>query len=176
MKKISQHLDDELLLYLDGQLDSAAKRKVELALQQDEVLKQRLAQLQAMDSHLKGNVLEAPSKNFTHLVMSRLDQYPAQTTRFSLLNGILLMGGILLMTGIAIVLVSSGVFDQAHGALDLNTMELPKQYLQRTLPSIPIDGKLIVNSIIVLNIGLCWLVFDRTILKPYFRHRMDMGL
>ena len=175
MKKISQHLDDELLLYLDGQLDSVTKRKVELALQLDETLKQRLAQLQAMDTYMKGDVLAAPSKNFTQLVMSRLDQYPAQTTRFSLFNGILLMVGILLMTGIATVLVSSGVFDQAHGTLDLNTMEFPKQYLQRTLPSIPLDGKLIVNGIIVLNIGLCWLVFDRTILKPYFRQRMETG-
>lgn len=175
MKKISQHLDDELLRYLDGQLDPATKRKVELALEQDEALKQRLSQLQAMDSHLRNNVLEAPSKNFTQLVMSRLDQYPVRATGFSLFNSILLMVGILLMTGIATVLVSSGVFDHTQGTLDLNTMKLPTQYLQRSLPSIPIDGKLIMNVIIVLNVGLCLLVFDRTILKPYFKHRMQMG-
>ncbi len=175
MKKISQHLDDELLLYLDGELDSMAKEKLELALQQDEALKHRLTQLQTMESFLKGDTLESPSKNFTQLVMNKLDQYPAQTSSFSMFNGILLLAGILLMTGIAAILVSSGVFDQASGALDLNTLEISQHYIQRTLPSIPIDGKLIVNVIIVLNLGLCWLILDRTILKPFFRRRIEMG-
>ena len=175
MKKISQHLDDELLLYLDGELDSTAKEKLELALQQDEALKHRLTQLQTMESFLKSDTLESPSKNFTQLVMNKLDQYPAQTSNFSMFNGILLLAGILLMTGIAAILVSSGVFDQASGALDLNTLEISQHYIQRTLPSIPIDGKLIVNVIIVLNLGLCWLILDRTILKPFFRRRIEMG-
>lgn len=175
MKKISQHLDDELLLYLDGELDSTAKEKLELALQQDEALKHRLTQLQTMESFLKSDTLESPSKNFTQLVMNKLDQYPAQTSSFSMFNGILLLAGILLMTGIAAILVSSGVFDQASGALDLNTLEISQHYIQRTLPSIPIDGKLIVNVIIVLNLGLCWLILDRTILKPFFRRRIEMG-
>ena len=175
MKKISQHLDDELLLYLDGELDSTAKEKLELALQHDEALKHRLTQLQTMESFLKSDTLESPSKNFTQLVMNKLDQYPAQTSSFSMFNGILLLAGILLMTGIAAILVSSGVFDQASGALDLNTLEISQHYIQRTLPSIPIDGKLIVNVIIVLNLGLCWLILDRTILKPFFRRRIEMG-
>ena len=175
MKKISQHLDDELLLYLDGELDSMAKEQLELALQQDEALKHRLTQLQTMESFLKSDTLESPSKNFTQLVMNKLDQYPAQTSSFSMFNGILLLAGILLMTGIAAILVSSGVFDQASGALDLNTLEISQHYIQRTLPSIPIDGKLIVNVIIVLNLGLCWLILDRTILKPFFRRRIEMG-
>lgn len=175
MKKIPQHLDDELLRYLDGQLDSTEKKKVEFALQEDEALRQRLTQLQAMDSLLQGIVVEAPSKNFAQLVMQKLDQYPAQPSNFSILNGILLLVTVLVMTGIATVLVSSGAFDQASGAFDLNTLEFPKYYLQRQLPAIPIDGKLIVNVIIVLNLGLCWLVFDRAILKPLFRRRMEMG-
>lgn len=175
MKKISQHLDDELLLYLDGELDSTAKEKLELALQHDEALKHRLTQLQTMESFLKSDTLESPSKNFTQLVMNKLDQYPAQTSSFSMFNGILLLAGILLMTGIAAILVSSGVFDQASGALDLNTLEISQHYIQRTLPSIPIDGKLIVNVIIVLNLGLCWLILDRAILKPFFRRRIEMG-
>ena len=175
MKKISQHLDDELLLYLDGELDSTAKEKLELALQQDEALKHRLTQLQTMESFLKSGTMESPSKNFTQLVMSKLDQYPAQTSSFSVFNGILLLAGILLMTGIATILVSSGVFDQARGALDLNTLEISQLYIRRTLPSIPIDGKLIVNVIIVLNLGLCWLILDRAILKPFFRRRIEMG-
>ena len=175
MKKISQHLDDELLLYLDGELDSTAKEKLELALQQDEALKHRLTELQTMESFLKSDTLESPSKNFTQLVMNKLDQYPAQTSSFSMFNGILLLAGILLMTGIAAILVSSGVFDQASGALDLNTLEISQHYIQRTLPSIPIYGKLIVNVIIVLNLGLCWLILDRTILKPFFLFSIEMG-
>lgn len=174
MKKISQELDDMLLLYLDGELESAAREKVIVALQQDEALRSRLAQLQAMESVVKKSHLEVPSKNFTQIVMQRLDQYPAQPSGFKPFNGILLLAGILLMTGIATVLVSSGVFDQANGTIDLNTIEFPRQYLPRTLPTIPIDGKLVMNVIILLNLGLCWLVFDRTILKPLFRRRMQM--
>jgi anti-sigma factor RsiW len=175
MKKISQHLDDELLLYLDGELDPAAKEKLELALQQDEALQHRLTQLQTMDSFLTGSALASPSKNFTQLVMNKLDQYPAPSSSFSMFNGMLLLAGILLMTGIAAILVSSGVFDQASGALDLNSLEISQHYIQRTLPSIPIDGKLIVNVIIVLNLGLGWLILDRAILKPFFRRRIEMG-
>ena len=174
MKKISQELDDKLLRYLDGELDSLGKQRLELALQQDEALRHRLAQLQAMESSLKMNMLETPSKNFAQIVMQKLDQYPAKASGLTLFNGILLLAGILLMTGIAAVLVSSGVFDQARGTIDLNTIEFPRQYLQRTLPTIPIDGKLVVNVIIFLNLGLCWLIFDRAILKPLFKRRMQM--
>ncbi len=175
MKKISQELDTELLLYLDGQLKDTAREKIVLALQQDEALRQRLTQLEAMESSVKNNFLEIPSKNFTHLVMQKLDQYPAQPSSFNMLNGIWLLIGVLLMSAIATVLVSSGVFDQATGTLDLNTVKLPSLNLKRTLPSIPIDGKLIINITILLNLGLCWLVFDRAILKPLFRRRLQIG-
>ena len=82
MKKISQHLDDELLLYLDGQLDSATKRKVELAFSKMKHSSSGLLSYRLWTHTSKGNVLEAPSKNFTQLVMSRLDQYPAQSNGF----------------------------------------------------------------------------------------------
>jgi hypothetical protein len=175
MKKISQELDNELLLYLDGELDSHAKESIELALQHNEALRQRLVQLQAVETSAKNLLLEAPSKNFTQMVMQRLDQYPTQASSFNMLNGILLLIGILLLSGIATILVSSGVFDQATGTLDLNTIPLPSLNIKRTLPSIPIDGKLIINVTILLNLGLCWLVFDRAVLKPLFRRRMQMG-
>jgi len=174
MKKVSQELDDQLLLYLDGQLNSAAREGFELALKQNDALRQRLAQLQEMETSMKKNIVEEPSKNFTQLVMQKLDHYQAPSSSFTMFNGILLLVGILLLTGIATVLVSSGVFDQATGTIDLNTIQLPKQYIQRSLPSISIDGKLVINVIILLNLGLGWVVFDRTILKPLFRRRMQM--
>jgi anti-sigma factor RsiW len=122
MKKVSQELDDQLLLYLDGQLDSAARERFELALKQNDALRQRLVQLQEMESSMKKNTVEEPSKNFTQLVMQKLDQNPAASGSFTMFNGILLLIGILLLTGIATVLVSSGVFDQATGTIDLNTI------------------------------------------------------
>jgi len=175
MKKISQELDNELLLYLDGELDSHAKERIERALQHNEALRQRLVQLQAVETTVKTHLLEAPSKNFTQMVMQKLDQYPSQATSFSMLNGILLLIGVLLLSGIATILVSSGVFDQATGTLDLNTIQFPSLNFKQNLPSIPIDGKLIINVTILLNLGLCWLVFDRAVLKPLFRRRMQMG-
>ena len=53
----------------------------------------------------------------------------------------LLLAGVLLVAIIASVLVPAGVFDSISTTIDLNQVELPKKYLERTLPSISIDGK-----------------------------------
>jgi hypothetical protein len=67
------------------------------------------------------------------------------------------------------------VFDNATTTIDLGEINLPSQY-ERALPSIPIDGKMMVNVIILLNLGLAWLVLDRVVLKPFFRRRLQQGL
>ena len=175
MEKIPQHLDDKLLRYIDGELNANEKQALDEELKHNEALRTRLNQLQTMNQSLRNSKLEHPSRNFTQLVMSKLDQYPMHSSSFSIRNGILLLAGVLVAIGIASVLVSSGVFDSATATIDLNQVNLPKKYIERTLPSIPFNGKLIVNIIILLNLGLAWLVLDRAILKPFFQRRMHTG-
>jgi hypothetical protein len=85
------------------------------------------------------------------------------------------LSGVLVAVGIASILVSAGVFDNLNTTIDLNRVELPKKYFERSLPSIPFSGKVIVNIIIILNLGLAWLVLDRAILKPLFQRRLQGG-
>jgi anti-sigma factor RsiW len=173
MKKISHHMEESLLNYLDGKLSDAERQKVEDQLKQDETLRLRFEELQAVNFFLKGLKVEQPSKNFTTLVMNNLDQAPA-TQRFSL-NSFLLLAGILMAIGIASLLVSSGVFDGATAIVDLNNdADSMQQYIKFSLPTFIIQGKLIMNIIIFLNVALALVVLDRVILKPFFRRRMEM--
>ncbi len=172
MKKTPQPLDDTLLNYLDGSLKSEEKTDIEKLLQDSDSLRVRLEELRVIHFALRQTKLDQPSKNFTQLVMGKLDGY-AERSSFPIRNGIWLLAGVLVAVGIVALLVSSGVFDQTQTVVDLNKINLPKQYIQEPLPTIPFNGKLLINIIIVLNLGLAWVVLDRAILKPYFQRRMQ---
>lgn len=174
MKKVSQSIDDMLSDYLDGNLNNMERAKIEETLQQNTEWKSRLDELRAVGSMLTETKFELPSKNFTQTVMLRLDQYPEQSG-FSIRNGILLLTGVLLVIGIATVLVASGVFDNTNTRIDLNQVKLSEKLVNTPLPSFELNGKLLVNIIIVLNLGLAWIVLDRGILRPLFQKRMHMG-
>ena len=173
MKKVSQQIDDMLLDYLDGNLGRADKEKVEQGLQQNPEWLTRMEELRSVTSLLSETTIEHPSKNFSSVVMNKLDQYPAQAG-LSMRNGILLLIGVLLAVGIASILVVSGTFD-ATSNIDLNQVELSKKLIKTPMPSFEFSGKLLVNIIIVLNLGLAWIVLDRVILRPLFRRRMQTG-
>lgn len=177
MKDRSQSTDDKLLRYLDGAMSNTEKQAFEEELKINIALRNELEHLQDIGVTMRTKMPEQPSKNFTQLVMSRLDQYPlAAQKNFSIRNGILLLTGVLVAIGLATLLVSAGVFDNAMTTIDLNQMKLPQGFLYyKSLPSIPFNGKLVVNMIIVLNLGLAWLVLDRAILKPLFQRRMQEG-
>jgi len=174
MKKIPQALEEMLFDYLDGTLNAADKQRLETELSQNRELKARLDELQNVERWLSKIPLEEmPSRNFTQQVMGKLDQYPRSST-LTYRNGIFLLIGILVAVGLATILVSSGVFDSVQTTINLN-QELPQKYIQKSLPPIALSGKLIVNVIILLNLGLAWLVLDRAILKPLFQRRMHAG-
>ncbi len=175
MDRLTQEQQDQLSRYMDGEMNPAQREKFEIVIQHNESLKTRLAELQAVHHALKNSTLDQPSKNFTLMVMRNLNQYPLQATGISIRNGILLLIGVLLAAGIASVLVAMGVFDASVTTLDPGKLSLPEKFMDRTVPSIPFNGKLIVNIIILLNLGLAWLVLDKTILKPYFQRRMQAG-
>jgi anti-sigma factor RsiW len=175
MEKIPQHLDDKLLSYIDGALNPAEAQAVEGELMHHVSLRNRYIELQALHRALRDGNVELPSKNFTNEVMRKLDQYPMPAATLSIRGGILLLTAVLIAVVLAAILVSVGVFDNATTTLDLNQIELSKKYVERTLPLIPFNGKLIVNIIILLNLALAWLVLDRAVLKPLFQRRMQGG-
>src|SRR5688572_299184 len=145
MEKVTPESDNLLLRYIDGTLSLSEKQIVEKDLEQNEMLRKRLDQLRSTHLLLRTNRLDQPSKNFTQLLMSRLNHEPLRGTSFPVRNSILLLAGVLLVAIIASVLVPAGVFDSISTTIDLNQVELPKKYLERTLPAISIDGKLMVN-------------------------------
>jgi hypothetical protein len=173
MKKLSQEQEQNILDYLDGKLNHAQAETFEQTLKDNVMLKSRLDEIRKADSLLKQLSIDEPSRNFTFTVMNRLDQYPAQTG-ISIRNGILLLSGIFVMMVIAVLLVTSGYFDQ-QSTLDLNKMQFAQRYINQTLPGIALNGKMIVNTIVLLNLVLAFIVLDRTILKPLFHKRMHTG-
>ena len=175
MDKVNSESDDLLLRYIDGTLSPSEKNNLEKDLEQKEVLRKRLDHLRSTHALLRLNRLEQPSKNFTQLVMSRLNHEPLRGTSFPIRNSILLLAGVLVVAVIAAVLVPAGVFDGISTTIDLSQVNLPKKYVERSLPSVSVDGKLMVNLIIMVNLVLGWLVLDRAILKPFFQRRMQAG-
>lgn len=172
MKKLPQNIEDTLLDYLDGNLTSPQREAFELSLKNNEALRQRWEEVRMAEKFLSEPQLEHPSKNFTSSVMTRLDQYPVHNG-LSIRNGILLLTGIMAVIASAIALVSAGVFNETT-TLDLNHIAWTQRYIKQTLPRIAIDGKLVVNTIILLNMALAFVVLDRAILKPFFQKRIEM--
>ena len=162
--------DDQLLDYLDGILDQHERSRIESALSSNAALTKRYAELKAVHGYLKQLDTVEPSKNFTQVVMGKLDQYPLRKG-FSFFNTILLLVGVLTAVAIATLLVSNGYFDGST-SVDLNTVKIPKLEHQ-PLPSLTINGKWMVNIIIVLNLAIAFVVLDRMILKPLFKNRLQ---
>jgi hypothetical protein len=173
MKKLPQHLEDTLLDYLDGTLTPSQRQDFEQSLKTNEALQGRLEEMRNAEQMLRYLTPDQPSKNFTLSVMSRLDQYPSRAG-LSIRNGILLLIGIFTVMGMAMMLMSAGVFDET-ATFDLNNIGLVQRYIKQTLPSIPFDGRLVVNIIILLNLALAFVVLDRAILRPIFQKRMQTG-
>ena len=175
MDKVTPESDDLLLRYIDGTLSLSERENIEKDLAQNETLRKRLEQLRSTHLLLRANRLYEPSKNFTQQLMSRLNYDAARGLSFPIRNSILILVGVLMVAIIASVLVPAGVFDNISTTIDLNQVELPNKYIQKSLPSFSIDVKLMVNIIIGINLVLGWLVLDRAILKPIFQRRLHAG-
>jgi hypothetical protein len=138
----------------------------------DTELKSRLDELTSADTLLRQLTIATPSRNFTASVMNNLDRYTQQSP--SIRNGLFLLSGILLVLAIAVTLLATGVFDGA-ATVDLNQLNLVQDYVKKNLPSISIDGKWVINTIILLNLAVAFVVLDRAVLKPFFQRRMQTG-
>ncbi|MCI0751010.1 MAG: hypothetical protein L0Y35_04175 [Flammeovirgaceae bacterium] len=171
MKAIPENIKIKLQNYLDGKLTSVEASEIEKLISQDENIKLSFDNLRTIDAYLKKQKLVEPSKNFTERVMEGLDSYAAGRS-FSLRNGIFLLVGVLVLTGLASVLISLGVFDTAN-SLNLNNL-VSTNYIKKDLPTIPFNGKLIMNVLIMINLAIAFIVLDKAVLKPWFERRMHV--
>ncbi|MEJ7644366.1 MAG: hypothetical protein WKF87_07210 [Chryseolinea sp.] len=173
MEKLTQLQQDQLLEYLDGNLNEIEKKKFEEAILKNSLLRSRLEEVQSIHTLLQFSKQDHPAKNFTDLVMANLTNYPAAYSSTSVRNGIFLLLGVLLAVGIGTVLLTEGIFDNTIATLDVGNASFFERIGQRAIPAIAINGKIVVNIIILLNLGLAWLVLDRAILRPLFRKRSE---
>jgi anti-sigma factor RsiW len=175
MKKLSLEKEEQLLRYLDGELDAQTSQLLEAEIQTSELLSTRLEELRMVQSVLIQKArLETPSKNFTMKVMSGLDTKPATST-FTPRKGLLLFIGSIIASGIALALLSAGVFDAPVAPLVLDS-PLKTDWLKVPSVSIPFNGKVLVNGILILNLALAFVLLDRTVLKPIFQRRLSSGV
>lgn len=166
--------DEHILNYLDGLLEIEEVKKLEELIHRSPELKARLNELQAVHFALKANgKVEVPSKDFTQRVMTQLDKF-SHTRGFSPKNGILLLCGILVAVGIALILLEAGKFDASNKTITLDTLPFKKEWIKNTIPSIHLNGKLVVKIIMMVAIGISLVLLDRTILRPMFQRRSGM--
>ncbi len=124
-----------------------------------------------VDEALKRGKLESPSSNFTHRVMVNLHKVPV-ASGLSPKNGLLLLFGTILAVTVLTFLIAGGAFDGMNGTLSLEPVQtLPVD--KRIPTSFSLNGKWIMNGLILVNIVLAFVLLDRTILKPYFAQRRN---
>ncbi|HET9054548.1 MAG TPA: hypothetical protein VFM90_10255 [Cyclobacteriaceae bacterium] len=126
--------------------------------------------LNTIDRYLKSVRPEQPSADFTQQVMSNLHRASAATLGLPSRNNMLLLAGILVAIGVAILLIAGGAFDSIT-SITVDQNFIPNNRLREYIPSIPFNGKLIINIVILMNLALAFIILDRAVLKPWFERR-----
>ncbi len=165
--------DDELLSFLDGKGSDADREKIKNRVNSNPLLRKRAQELNTIHAYLqKQAVMAQPSKNFTERVMAGLHTQPPFTF-LSPKNGLLLLFGLLIASGLAIVLASSGAPDQWRTFFNFSQLPLKNNWVK--LPTgVPIDLKLVVKTVVLLNVVIGLVLLDRTILRPVFQKRTEL--
>jgi hypothetical protein len=175
MEKFPKNQDDQLLDYLDGKLDATQLDLLRKKLENSSDLNERLESLRVVHRTLSFGKLESPSSTFVSKVMSNLNTSPF-SSGLSPKNGLLLLLGVTVAVGMLLVLLNAGIFDQFKGLVALPQTAPAQKYLQQSLPSISINGKLMIKILIGLNLMLAFLVLDKTVLRPFFQKRAGAEL
>jgi anti-sigma factor RsiW len=162
---------DDLAKYVDDAFSPVERTAFEERLAESLPLREELAALAAVHSALRAQQPDVPSRNFTQRVMANLDHYSPPTFAMSIRNGVFLLIGVLLAGALASYMVAGGVFDGPVTIASPVDLPLSEKLLRRSLPAVSFDGKILVNAIVLLNLGLAWIVLDRTILRPWFERR-----
>lgn len=127
-------------------------------------------ELAAIDRYLQSARIEQPSLNFTQKVMSNLHRASGVTLGLPSRNKMLMLAGILVTIGIAILLVAGGAFNSVT-SITVDQEIIPNDQIRQYIPSIPFNGKLIINIVILMNLALAFMILDRAVLKPWFEKR-----
>ena len=171
MKQLKQRDLDQLARYIDDELDAKDRASFERLLGDNDLLREKYVSLLETHRLLKVQPMNVPSKNFTDRVMQHLDLYTPPGLPFSIRNGVLLLTGVLIAGALALYLVSHGAFDGSVTISSPLDQSLTEKLLDRRIPAVSFDGKLVVNAIVLVNLALAWIVLDRTILRPLFNNR-----
>lgn len=171
MSERTRNPEEMLFEYLDGKLDPRQHSELERLLEADPSLRARLDDIARAHDLLTRTGLSHPSPNFTSQLMNKLEGNVA-VRRLSIRNGLFLLAGILVVVFAGMALLSSGIFDQ-QSQLDLNSFNIVRQYLKLTLPTVAVDGEIVVNVIILVNLAIAFVVLDRAVLKPLFQRRLQ---
>lgn len=127
-------------------------------------------ELNTIDLYLKSVHIEQPSVNFTQQVMNNLHRASAVTLGLPSRNTMLLLTGILVTIGIAILLIAGGAFNSVT-SISIDQNIIPNDRIREYIPTIPFNGKLVINIVILMNLALAFIILDRTVLKPWFERR-----
>lgn len=127
-------------------------------------------ELNAIDRYLKSVRIEQPSVNFTQHVMSNLHRASATALGLPSRNKMLMLAGILVTIGIGILLLAGGAFDSVT-SITVDQEIIPNNQIREYIPSIPFNGKLVINIVILMNLALAFMILDRAVLKPWFERR-----
>jgi len=173
MKQLQQSDLDQLAKYIDDELDEKQRASFERLLGDNDLLQERYVSMMETHQLLKTQPMQIPSKNFTERVMQNLDLYTPPGLPFSIRNGVLLVSGVLIAGVLALYLVGHGAFDGSVTIASPLNPSLSEKLLDRRIPSISFDGKMLVNAIVLINLALAWVVLDRTILRPLFRRTVN---
>lgn len=175
MNKLSPQTEEQLLHLLDGTLGEKESIQLKIEMEKSDVLKKRYHELRTIQTFLlRKTQLEEPSRNFTQRVMEGLDNY-AVNAASTHKNGLILLAGIIIASAVAILLLTNGVFDETSTSLVIDTTRVTNKWVQTPTLNIPLDIKTLVNGIIFLNLGIAFILLDRTVLKPLFQKRMMMN-
>jgi hypothetical protein len=173
METNSNDRNTQLFDYLDGTMSLEERKQFERALSDSSDLQKQVDEQRLWESSLRILKLEEPSQAFAQNVMSKIGQ-SSQGPSLSIRHGIFLLIGVVVVSLIASLLVQAGVFDVTGNLPAPTDIGGLSNYIKQPIPSfsIPINGKIIVNGIILLNMAIGFILLDRAVLRPFFERRM----
>lgn len=131
-------------------------------------------ELRTIDSFLQSIQVEQPSANFTQKVMGNLHRTSASVISLPSRNKILLLAGIFTLVGIGVLLLADGAFSSIT-SITIDQTLIPNEKIREHIPSIPFNGTLIINIVVLMNLALAFIILDRAVLKPWFHRRAKMN-
>ena len=162
--------DEQLLDYLDGNLNDSESALIDKAVQEDIQLQTRLEQLKFVDSSLASMPAEHPSSNFVSQVMNSVFRGSEEPESFFNRSRYFVLG----LIGLA--LIGTLYFFAIKFYPDLSGIVADEVTIQdKTVDLSPanqiLNTDLIFKLVFYVNGIVGLLLFERAILKPYFMRR-----